>query len=52
MEFRLIENDSVFQYGGLKYEDVERTKAQCKVLPGIECHGNRTFFRDGVPCVK
>lgn len=40
------------KFGGMKYEDVERTKVQCRVLEGIECFGNRTFFREGVPCIK
>lgn len=40
------------KYGGVYYEDVEITKVNCKVLEGIECHGLRSFFRDGFPCVK
>lgn len=40
------------KYGGVYYEDVEITKAQCKVFDGIECHGIRSFLRDGFPCVK
>ncbi|XP_050443604.1 TM2 domain-containing protein CG11103 [Adelges cooleyi] len=38
--------------GGYRYEDVERAMAQCVVLPGIECHGPKTFYKDGFPCVK
>lgn len=40
------------KFGGQRYEDVEKTRVLCKVLAGIECHGNRTFMKDGVPCVK
>lgn len=40
------------KFGGMKYEEVERTKVLCEVLPKIECFGNRTFFREGVPCIK
>lgn len=39
-------------FGGKKYHEVEHTLAKCTVLPNIECHGNRTYFRDGVPCIK
>ncbi|XP_050525759.1 TM2 domain-containing protein CG11103 isoform X2 [Daktulosphaira vitifoliae] len=38
--------------GSYRYEDVEKAVAQCVVLPGIECHGAKTFYRDGFPCVK
>nr|CAG4651482.1 EOG090X0IT6 [Simocephalus serrulatus] len=38
--------------GGQRYEDVEKTKVECTVLPGIECYGDRKFLRDGFPCVK
>nr|CAG4646711.1 EOG090X0IT6 [Macrothrix elegans] len=38
--------------GGQRYEDVEKTKVNCHVLGGIECFGNRTFLRDGFPCIK
>ncbi|XKL59599.1 hypothetical protein PGB90_000615 [Kerria lacca] len=41
-----------WKYGSYRYEDVERTKTICSVLPDIECHGNRTFLQDGVPCIK
>ncbi|KAL7299852.1 hypothetical protein TKK_0007185 [Trichogramma kaykai] len=40
------------KFGGSRYEDVERTKVFCTVLPDIECHGCKTFLRDGVPCIK
>lgn len=40
------------KFGGSRYEDVEKTKVNCKVLPDIECHGPRTFLKDGFPCVK
>jgi len=38
--------------GGIWWEEVERASVDCQVLHGIECHGNRSFKRDGVPCVK
>lgn len=40
------------KFGGMWYEDVERTKVLCKVLDNIECYGNKTFLRDDVPCIK
>ncbi|KAK7109153.1 TM2 domain-containing protein amaretto-like [Littorina saxatilis] len=40
------------KWGGEKYEEVQKTKVVCKVLPGIECYGNRTFLRDGIPCIR
>lgn len=40
------------KFGGSRYEDVEKTKVNCKVLPDIECHGARNFLKDGFPCVK
>lgn len=40
------------KFGGAKYEDVEKTKVQCTVLPDIECFGPRTFLKDGFPCIK
>ncbi len=40
------------KFGGVYYDDVEKTKVQCIVLPDIECHGSRTFLKDGFPCVK
>ncbi|XP_060825710.1 TM2 domain-containing protein CG11103 [Bombus pascuorum] len=40
------------KFGGSKYEDVEKTKVSCTVLPHIECYGPRTFNREGVPCIK
>lgn len=40
------------KFGGMKYEDVERTKVKCTVLDGIECYGNRTFLKEDFPCVK
>jgi len=38
--------------GGQKYEDVEKSKVECTVLPGIECYGPRKFLKEGFPCVK
>ncbi|KAL8561502.1 hypothetical protein ACOMHN_011184 [Nucella lapillus] len=40
------------QWGGRKYDQVQKTKVVCTVLPGIECFGNRTFLRGGIPCIK
>ncbi|XP_014207476.1 TM2 domain-containing protein CG11103-like [Copidosoma floridanum] len=40
------------KFGGSRYEDVEKTKVRCTVLPDIECHGEKTFIRDGIPCIK
>ncbi|XP_022192771.1 TM2 domain-containing protein CG11103 [Nilaparvata lugens] len=40
------------KFGGYRFEDVEKAKVQCSVLPGIECYGPRTFYKDGFPCVK
>lgn len=40
------------KFGGSRYEDVEKAKVNCKVLPDIECHGARTFLKDGFPCIK
>ncbi|CAN8023835.1 unnamed protein product [Ixodes persulcatus] len=41
-----------FKFGGSKYEDVQFTAVNCTVLPNIECYGNRTFLKDGFPCIK
>ncbi|KAH9499212.1 hypothetical protein Btru_004459 [Bulinus truncatus] len=38
-------------WGGEKFEDVQTTSVWCTALPGIECYGNRTFLRDGFPCI-
>lgn len=40
------------KFGGQNYEDVEHTKVQCTVFQDIDCHGPRTFLRDGVPCIR
>lgn len=40
------------KFGGMRFEDVERTKVWCTVLENIECFGNRTFERANVPCIK
>nr|CAD7586896.1 unnamed protein product [Timema genevievae] len=39
-------------FGGYLYEDVDKAKVNCTVLPDIECHGNRSFGRGGFPCVR
>ncbi|XP_046851314.1 TM2 domain-containing protein 2-like [Xenia sp. Carnegie-2017] len=38
--------------GGSRYEDVNHTKVVCHVLSGVECYGERMFFKHGVPCIK
>ena len=40
------------KFGGSYHEDVEHTKGRCEALPDIECYGERTFWRDGFPCVR
>ncbi|XP_060082438.1 TM2 domain-containing protein CG11103-like [Ylistrum balloti] len=40
------------KYGGERYEDVQKTGVVCDVLPDIECFGNKTFIREGFPCIK
>ncbi|XP_019867797.1 TM2 domain-containing protein CG11103 [Aethina tumida] len=40
------------KFGGMKYEDVEKTRQLCRALSFIECYGNKTFFRENVPCIK
>ena len=40
------------KYGGQRWEDVETSKACCRVLDCIECSGPRIFLRDGFPCVR
>lgn len=40
------------KFGGMRFEDVDETKVKCTVLNDIECYGNRTFFREGHPCIK
>lgn len=39
-------------FGGQRYHDVEFTSAECTALPKIECYGNRTFRREGFPCIR
>lgn len=40
------------KFGGQKFHEVEFTSTRCTALPGIECFGNRTFIKDGFPCIK
>lgn len=40
------------KFGGVRYEEVEVTKVQCKVLDGIECVPPRSFLKDGFPCIR
>lgn len=39
-------------WGGDRWEDVEKTKVVCHALEGIECMGEREFFKDGYPCIR
>ena len=38
-------------FGGQRWEDVETTSVCCRALECIECRGNRTFLREGYPCI-
>ncbi|CAH1797280.1 unnamed protein product [Owenia fusiformis] len=40
------------KWGGEKYDEVDHTAVICHALDGIECHGNRTFLKDGFPCIR
>lgn len=40
------------QFGGIRWHEVERGKAECTVFNDIECYGPKKFRRDGFPCVK
>lgn len=40
------------KFGGIRWHEVERGKAECIVLPDIDCHGPKRFKRGGFPCVK
>lgn len=40
------------KFGGQNYDEVNRTRVNCTVLPGIQCVGNKTFMKDGFPCIK
>ncbi|XP_055378445.1 TM2 domain-containing protein CG11103 [Condylostylus longicornis] len=40
------------KFGGIYYDDVEKAKVLCTVLPNIECFGSTEFDREGVPCVR
>lgn len=40
------------KFGGVYYEDVEKTKVSCNALMDIECYGDRSFLKDGFPCVR
>jgi len=39
-------------FGGQRWEDVEKTSVCCRVLDCIECRGARVFLREGAPCVR
>ncbi|CAG0883335.1 unnamed protein product [Darwinula stevensoni] len=40
------------KFGGYRFEEVEHTSVRCRVLPDIECYGERDFRREGFPCIK
>ncbi|XP_003748351.1 TM2 domain-containing protein CG11103 [Galendromus occidentalis] len=40
------------RWGGNRYEEVQMSAVNCTVLPNIECYGNRTFQKEGFPCIK
>lgn len=42
----------ILQWGGRRYEDVQKTAVWCTALEGVECFGNRKFLKDGFPCIK
>ncbi len=39
-------------FGGQRWEEVERTSVCCRALDCVECRGNRTFLREGYPCIR
>ena len=39
-------------YGGQRWEEVEKAKACCRVLDCVECSGPRVFLRGGFPCIR
>lgn len=39
-------------FGGQRWEEVEKTSVCCRALDCIECSGPRVFLRAGVPCIK
>jgi len=47
-----ISGHGCVKFGGQRWEDVEKTKVCCRALDCIECKGDRTFLRDGFPCIK
>ena len=40
------------KFGGQRWQDVEKTSVCCRAIDCIECKGERTFLRDGYPCIK
>ena len=38
-------------FGGQRWEEVEKTAVCCRALECIECRGDRTFLREGYPCL-
>ncbi|OQR66537.1 TM2 domain-containing protein [Tropilaelaps mercedesae] len=40
------------KWGGNRFEEVQMTAVNCSVLSDIECYGNRTFHREGFPCLR
>jgi len=50
---RMVVLSAIFQFGGQRYHEVERTRVKCEVLDGIECYGDRTFMSiKEYPCIK
>lgn len=44
---------SAKDFGYQKYDEVKKTSVYCHVLDeSIECAGNRTFKKSGIPCIK
>jgi len=44
--------EGCLQFGGQRWEDVEKTSVCCRALDCIECRGKRTFLRAGYPCIR
>jgi len=38
-------------FGGQRWEEVEKTAVCCRAIECIECRGDRTFLREGYPCL-
>ncbi|KAI8428422.1 hypothetical protein MSG28_007243 [Choristoneura fumiferana] len=40
------------KYGGVRYDEVERTRGSANRWTVERCHGPRSFLREGFPCVR